>query len=59
MLAKSFKAARRGLLLVPGELDSDNLTGVSVGRIKVADFPPGRGFLISGGRARKLHVATL
>jgi S-DNA-T family DNA segregation ATPase FtsK/SpoIIIE len=57
-LSKSFKAARRGLVLVPGSMDTDNLTGVNVGRIRSADFPPGRGFLITGGRFRKLHVAT-
>jgi S-DNA-T family DNA segregation ATPase FtsK/SpoIIIE len=58
-LAKGFKAARRGLILVPGQMDTDNLMGVAVGRMKAADFPPGRGFLITGGRFRKLHVATI
>ncbi|MDR2380522.1 MAG: FHA domain-containing protein [Bifidobacteriaceae bacterium] len=57
-LAKGFKAARRGLVLVPGDMDTDNLTGVSVGRIRTADFPPGRGFLIGGGRFAKLQVAV-
>jgi len=56
-LAGPFKASRRGLLLVPGELDGDSLLGVSLGRLRRADFPAGRGFLISGGRAVKLQVA--
>ena len=56
-LAKSFRAARRGLVLVPGEMDADQLTGTSVGRFRVADFPPGRGFLIGGGTAAKVQVA--
>ena len=56
-LAKPFKAARRGLVLVPGEMDTDQLTSTSVGRIRVADFPPGRGFLLGGGVGRKVQVA--
>ena len=56
-LAKPFKAARRGLVLVPGDMDADQLTGTSVGRIRMADFPPGRGFLIGGGLAAKVQVA--
>ncbi|MDR0960802.1 MAG: FHA domain-containing protein [Propionibacteriaceae bacterium] len=57
-LGKAFKAARRGLILVPGQMDADNLTGTSVGRFRASDFPPGRGFLIGGGRYRKVQVAT-
>ncbi|MCL2736382.1 MAG: FtsK/SpoIIIE domain-containing protein [Propionibacteriaceae bacterium] len=56
-LAKQFKAARRGMVLTPGESDADTLTGTNVGRIRVADFPPGRGFIIGGGTARKIQVA--
>jgi len=55
-LAKPFKAARRGLVL--GDGDAENLTSTDVGRIRAADFPPGRGFLIGGGRAAKVQVAT-
>jgi S-DNA-T family DNA segregation ATPase FtsK/SpoIIIE len=56
-LAGPFKAGRRGLLLVPGELDGDSLLGISLGRLRRADFPPGRGFLVSGGRAIKVQIA--
>ena len=56
-LAQPFKAGRVGLLLAPGEMDADNLFGISLGRIRRSDFPAGRGFLIAGGRASKLHVA--
>jgi S-DNA-T family DNA segregation ATPase FtsK/SpoIIIE len=56
-LGKVFKAGRRGLVLVPGQMDTDNLTGVSVGRFKAGDFPPGRGFLVANGRFRKVQVA--
>ncbi|MCJ1696300.1 FHA domain-containing protein [Rathayibacter caricis] len=56
-LAQPFKAGRRGLLLVPGELDGDTLLGTPLGRFRRADLPPGRGFLIGRGRAVKLQVA--
>jgi S-DNA-T family DNA segregation ATPase FtsK/SpoIIIE len=56
-LAQPFKAARRGLLLAPGEMDGDMLTGTPLGRLRRADFPPGRGFLIAGGRAAKVQIA--
>ena len=51
-----FKSGRRGLLLVPGDLDGD-LLGAPLGRIRRSDFPPGRGFLIAKGRASRLQVA--
>ncbi|WP_457949848.1 FtsK/SpoIIIE domain-containing protein [Pseudarthrobacter sp. alpha12b] len=51
-----FKSGRRGLLLMPGDLDGD-LLGASLGRIRRSDFPPGRGFLVAKGRASRLQVA--
>ena len=57
VLAQPFKAGRRGLLLQPGETDGDMLLGTPLGRIRRADFPPGRGFLVHSGRAVKLQVA--
>ena len=56
-LAGPFKAARRGLALIPGDMDGDVLFGLSLGRVRRADFPPGRGFLIENGRARKVQIA--
>ncbi len=56
-LAQPFKAGRRGLLLAPGEMDGDTLLGTGLGRLRRADFPAGRGFLIESGRARKVQVA--
>ncbi|MGV8908707.1 MAG: FtsK/SpoIIIE domain-containing protein [Propionicimonas sp.] len=56
-LAQPFKAGRRGLLLVPGDMDGDTLLGTSLGRVRRQDFPPGRGFLVGGGRAYKIQVA--
>uniref|UniRef100_UPI0035BC145B FtsK/SpoIIIE domain-containing protein n=1 Tax=Agreia sp. TaxID=1872416 RepID=UPI0035BC145B len=56
-LAGSFKGAKRGLLLVPGELDGDTLLGTSLGRFRRADLPPGRGFVVQQGRVTKVQVA--
>ena len=52
-LAGAFKGAKRGLLLVPGELDGDTLLGTSLGRFRRADLPPGRGFLVRGRPGRE------
>lgn len=57
-LSPPFKAGRRGLLLVPGDMEGESLLGTPLGRFKRAEFPPGRGFLVSGGRARKIQVAV-
>jgi len=56
-LSGPFKAARRGLALAPGDMDGDVLFGTPLGRIRRADFPPGRGFLIESGRASKVQIA--
>ncbi|PWH05033.1 cell division protein FtsK [Brachybacterium endophyticum] len=58
-LAQPFKAGRRGLILQPGDTDGDSLLGTPLGRIRTADFPPGRGFLVASGRAAKLQVAQI
>lgn len=57
-LAQPFKAARRGLVLAPSDMDGDTLYGTSLGRVRRADFPPGRGFVIQSGRAAKVQVAV-
>ncbi|MGY5765863.1 FtsK/SpoIIIE domain-containing protein [Brachybacterium sp. DNPG3] len=59
VLAQPFKSGRRGLLLQPSDSDGDTLLGTSLGRIRRADFPAGRGFLVTGGRAMKLQVAQV
>jgi S-DNA-T family DNA segregation ATPase FtsK/SpoIIIE len=56
-LAQPFKGGREGLLLTPNEGDGDSLLSTGLGRVRRADFPPGRGFLVTGGVARKLQVA--
>jgi S-DNA-T family DNA segregation ATPase FtsK/SpoIIIE len=59
VLAQPFKAGRRGLLLQPSDMDGDSLLGTGLGRIRRADFPAGRGFLVYSGRAMKLQVAQI
>ena len=59
VLAQPFKAGRRGLLLQPSEMDGDALLGTGLGRVRRADFPTGRGFLVYSGRAVKLQVAQI
>ncbi|MFD6164782.1 FtsK/SpoIIIE domain-containing protein [Oerskovia sp. NPDC060287] len=56
-LAKPFKAGRSGLILTPGDTDGDILLGTSLGRIRRAEFPAGRGFLVVSGRSRKVQIA--
>lgn len=51
------KAAKSGLLLAPSELDGDLVFGTPIGRVRRADFPAGRGFLIGRGRAIRLQIA--
>ncbi|GGH42234.1 FtsK/SpoIIIE domain-containing protein [Microbacterium album] len=58
LLSQPFRAGRSGILLAPGELDGDTLLGTPLGRLRRADFPPGRGFLIGGGRAVKAQLAV-
>ena len=56
-IAQPFKSARVGLVLAPGDTDGDGLLGTPLGRIKRADFPPGRGFYVRLGSATRLQVA--
>ncbi len=57
-LLQPVKAARRGILLQPDQMDGDSLLGTSLPRVSRAEFPPGRGFLIERGRAIRLQVAN-
>lgn len=57
-LGAPFKAGRRGLLLTPGETEGDVLLATPLGRFR-RDMPPGRGFLVGGGRGRRIQVAEV
>jgi len=56
-LGQPLRAGRKGLLVQPDDTDGDLLLNTSTGRVRRGPQPPGRGFLIGQGRARKLQVA--
>lgn len=48
--------ARTGLLLQPDAVDGDSVLRTSLPRCKRSDFPPGRGFWVSAGKATKVQL---
>jgi len=58
-LGQPLRAARRGLLVQPDDSDGDTLLNTSLGRNRRGSLPPGRGFLVERGRARKVQVAMV
>ncbi len=56
-LLSGVKGARQGLILQPDQMDGDSLFQTSLGRVKRADFPPGRGMYVRAGRAARVQVA--
>lgn len=56
-LLATVKAVRHGLVLQPDQNDGDLLFKTALPRINRAAFPPGRGFLLRGGKAVRLQVA--
>jgi S-DNA-T family DNA segregation ATPase FtsK/SpoIIIE len=53
---RPMRTARRGIILQP-EGDDEDLLNASFGTVRRGSLPPGRGFLVSGTKVRKLHVA--
>ena len=53
---RPMRTARRGIILQPEDGD-DDLLRASFGRIRRGSLPPGRGFLVTGTKSRKLQVA--
>lgn len=56
-LSSTIKASRQGLVLQPEQSDGDPLVGTPFPRSQRAEFPPGRGFLVIGGKVSKIQVA--
>lgn len=56
-LIQSVRAARRGLALQPDQLEGDSVFRTAFPRISRAEFPPGRGLLVEGGKTRKVQIA--
>ncbi|WJM14892.1 FtsK/SpoIIIE domain-containing protein [Microbacterium arborescens] len=51
------KTARGGIVLQPEETDGAGIFRVPFPRSTRAEFPVGRGFLVTSGRVRRVHVA--
>lgn len=58
-IGQPLRAGRKGLLVQPDEGDGDLLLNTGIGRIRRGSLPPGRGFLIGKGRARKVQTAIV
>lgn len=56
-LFSALKQPGWGLSLQPDEAESQSPFRETLGRVKRADFPPGRGFAIESGRVTAAHVA--
>ncbi len=56
-LMGEIKAARRGLVLQPETHDGDAILKTPFPRISRGEFPPGRGYVVDGGRLHKVQVA--
>ncbi len=57
-LIQAVRAARRGLALQPDQLEGDSIFRTAFPRIARAEFPPGRGLLVEGGKTRKVQIAV-
>ena len=55
-LVQAVKAARRGIALQPDQLDGDTLFRTTFARMSRAEFPPGRGVLVEGGKTRRIQL---
>ncbi|WP_336990980.1 FtsK/SpoIIIE domain-containing protein [Leucobacter sp. VD1] len=56
-LYQALKQPKWGLSLQPDQHESQSPFREDLGRVRRADFPPGRGFVIENGRAHPVHVA--
>lgn len=56
-LYQALKQPKWGLSLQPDQHESQSPFREDLGRVRRADFPPGRGFAVENGRAIPVHVA--
>jgi S-DNA-T family DNA segregation ATPase FtsK/SpoIIIE len=57
-LVQSVRSARRGFALQPDQMEGDGIFRTSFPRLARAEFPPGRGLLVEGGKVRKVQIAV-
>ena len=55
-LLQEVKAARTGFLLQPESMEGDTILKTSLPRVSRGDFPPGRGFFVSRGKAVRVQL---
>ena len=58
-LLAEVKAARTGLLLQPDGLEGENILKTALPRVSRSDFPPGRGYFVSRGKAVRVQLPWL
>nr|WP_255480938.1 FtsK/SpoIIIE domain-containing protein [Quadrisphaera sp. RL12-1S] len=56
-LLTAVRAGRRGVVLQPDQVDGDAVFRTAFPRVARAEFPPGRGLLVSRGAAVRVQVA--
>lgn len=56
-LLQVVKVSRTGIVLQPDQMDGDAIFKTSFPRVARGDFPPGRGLLVTAGKARRVQVA--
>ncbi|MFC7764718.1 hypothetical protein [Leucobacter soli] len=56
-LFSALRQPRWGLTLQPDDAEAQTPFREDLGRVRRADFPPGRGFAIEAGRVTPIHVA--
>ena len=56
-LVQAVRSARRGFALQPDQMEGDSIFRTSFPRISRAEFPPGRGLLVEGGKTRRVQIA--
>lgn len=50
-LLSEIKSGRRGILLQPDPLEGETILGTTFPKVARNEFPPGRGYLVDGGKA--------
>ncbi|WP_241977456.1 hypothetical protein [Cryobacterium sp. TMS1-13-1] len=55
-LFAEMKNSRRGLLLQPDTIAGDILLKTPLPRLNRADFPPGRGMMVAGGKVLRVQL---
>lgn len=58
-LLQAVKSSRCGIVLQPDQVDGDSLFRTVFPRLSRADFPPGRGMYVKGGKAQRVQAALV